>query len=435
MTVTVTGIGLTPGSRPRYDDGNMPADRISCCVVLVLCGAPLAAADLDGVQIHGFVSQGYYQTTQTGWYGDSDDGSFEFTEVALNASAQPIDGLRVGVQLMARDFGDAGDNRVEVDWAFADWRAAARSGIKVGRFKMPYGLYNESRDLDFDHATVFLPQVVYQPQLRDYTLALNGGMVYSGVDLGASGQLDGSLFGGSQNIREEGDLADYLTELGSGDSFSSITLDFMAGAELTWQTPVDGLRMRLSGVAFWNFESVGHSEGKEVPMQPGVYADLDITTEVDQFYSGIVSLEYQSSGLTLAAEYLREYGHSQTEVVAHPYTYVPTPGFPGTQLRVELPASTTQVTAYQLTEAMYAAASYRLLDKLELSVSRQLRFADRHQPGSSYDRTWAFAARYDIFSNWLVKAEWQQHSGNEIDTGNDNPESWNLFALKTTVDF
>ncbi len=391
------------------------------------------AADLDGVQIHGFVSQGYYQTTQTGWYGDSDDGSFEFTEVALNASAQPIDGLRVGVQLMARDFGDAGDNRVEVDWAFADWRAAARSGIKVGRFKMPYGLYNESRDLDFDHATVFLPQVVYLPQLRDYTLAINGAMLYGGLDLGSSGQLDGSVFGGGQNVREEGDVADYLADLGSGETYSSITIGYILGSELTWQTPVDGLRARLSGFGMWNFESVGHSEGTE--LQPGVFADLDITTEVENFFSGIVSLEYQRKGLTLAAEYLREYARSETEAVAHPYTYVPNPGFPGTQLRVELPGSTVHQTGYRLTEAIYAAASYRLLDKLELSVSRQLRFADRHHPGSSYDRTWAFAARYDIFSNWLIKAEWQQHSGSEIDTGNDYPEAWNLFALKTTVDF
>ncbi len=402
--------------------------------LLALCGTSLAAADLDSVQIHGFVSQGYYRTTQTGWYGDSGDGgSFEFTEVALNASAQPVDGLRVGVQLMARDFGDAGDNRVEVDWAFADWRAASRSGIKVGRFKMPYGLYNESRDLDFDHATVFLPQVVYLPQLRDYTLALNGGMLYGGLDLGGSGQLDGSVFGGSQNIREEGDLADYLTELGSGETFSSIGVGLILGAEMTWQTPVDGLRVRLSGVSFFDFESVGRTEGEAV--QSGVYADLDITTTVEKFYSGIASIEYQRSGLTLAAEYLRNYGKSESDVVAHPYTYISNPFLPGSQLRAELPATTSHVTSYQIAEAMYAAASYRLLDKLELSVSRQLRFDDRRNPGASYDRTWAFAARYDIFSNWLVKAEWQQHSGSQIDTGGDDPESWNLFALKTTVDF
>lgn len=411
----------------------MPAERI-VCAFLALGGASLAAADLDNVQIHGFVSQGYYLTTQTGWYGDSGgDGSYEFTEVALNASAQPIDGLRVGVQLMARDFGEAGDNRVEVDWAFADWRAASRSGIKVGRFKMPYGLYNESRDLDFDHATVFLPQVVYLPQLRDYTLAINGGMLYAGVDLGGWGRLDGSLFGGGQNVREEGDVADYLADVGGGETFSSITIGYIIGSELTWQTPVDGLRARISGFGMWDFESVGRTEGMEV--QSGVYADLDITTEVGNFYSGIVSLEYQRQGLTLAAEYLREYACSETVAETHPYTYVPNPALPGTQLRVELPGSTVTQIGYRLTEAMYAAASYRFRDRFELSVSRQLRFADRHHPGSSFDRTWAFAARYDIFSNWLVKAEWQQHSGSEIDTGNDYPESWNLLALKTTVDF
>ncbi len=397
--------------------------------------APGAALDVEGVQIHGFVSQGYILTDGTDWFGPtSAPGTFEFSEVAVNFSAQPMDGLRLGVQLVARDLADSGNNVVEVDWAFADYRVANRTGFKVGRIKMPYGLYNESRDLDFDHATVFLPQVVYLTQLRDYTLAINGAMAYGGLDLGRSGQLDASIFGGGQNTKEEGDLADYLGDLGAGDFISDVKIDAVAGANLTWQTPVDGLRCRISGIGFWGFASSGRTEGEAVPGQPGVYADIDITTTIDGFYSGVASVEYQRQGLTLAAEYLREYARTDSDLLLHPYTFVPGP-VPGSTVRVELPTATSSVSRYTLTEAMYAAASYRIADRYELSLSRQLRFANRTNPAGSYDRSWAIAARYDIFSNWLVKAEWQDHRGSELDTGNDDPEHWTLFALKTTVDF
>ncbi len=408
----------------------------ACVVIAVLAvGTPLAAVELDSIQIHGFISQGYYRTTQTDWYGSSQDaGSFAFNEAAINASAQPLDSLRLGVQLLARDFGDSGNNRIEIDWAFADWRAAARSGLKVGRFKMPYGLYNESRDLDFDHPTVFLPEVIYLPQLRDYTLALNGAMVYSGVDLGGAGQVDGCLFVGGQNLREEGDLANYLTDLNGGDSFSSISLDYIFGSTVTWQTPLDGLRLRASGAGFKGFEAVGRAEGSDVPGQPGVYADLDITTTVGTFLSGILSAEYQREGLTMAFEYLREYGRSEIDIVSQPFTYIPG-ALPGSTIRLNLPASQVHSTTYSLGEAMYGSASYRLFDRIELSVTRQVRFSNRNHPGSRFDRSWCFAGRYDIFSNWLVKAEWQYHDGYELDTGRDFPESWSLFALKTTVDF
>mgnify|MGYP000449588539 CR=1 FL=1 len=403
--------------------------------ILPWLAAPLAAVDFDGVQIHGFVSQGYLLTTETDWFGSTQDpGTFEFSEVAINVSTQPVERLRIGLQLVARDFADSGDNSVEVDWAFADWRATERAGLKVGRIKMPYGLYNESRDLDFDHATVFLPQVIYLPQLRDYTLAINGAMLYGGLKPGTAGQLDGVVFGGGQNAREDGDLANYLTDLGAGDRFTDIHVDAVAGAVVTWLAPLDGLRMRLSGVGFWGFSADGQSEAVPIRGSPGVNADLDISTKIDQFYSGVASIEYQRQGLILAAEYLLEYGKTDTSVTAHPYTFVPGP-LPGSTIRVELPEQPSQRSGYTRTEAMYAAASYRMLDRYELSLSRQLSFADRENPSKKYDRSWALAGRYDIFANWLVKAEWQYHSGNALDTGNDKPEHWTVFALKTTVDF
>ena len=43
-------------------------------------------ADLPPVDIHGFVSQGFLNSNDYNYLGNSSDGSFKFTEAGLNAS-------------------------------------------------------------------------------------------------------------------------------------------------------------------------------------------------------------------------------------------------------------------------------------------------------------------------------------------------------------
>jgi len=40
----------------------------------------------------------------------------------MNFNISPIDKLRVGIQLFSRDIGDTDNNRIDLDWAFADYR-------------------------------------------------------------------------------------------------------------------------------------------------------------------------------------------------------------------------------------------------------------------------------------------------------------------------
>lgn len=400
---------------------------LAAACLLGLAGPALAADLADGVQLHGFISQGYLHTAGTDWFGDtSGHGTFEFDEAAVSVSAQPVDRLRLGVQVLARAMADSGDNKVEIDWAYADYRLRRQVGFKAGRFKMPYGLYNESRDIDFDHPSIFLPLCIYQPQLRDYMLAIQGGMVYGSLDAGAAGQLDYNLYGGGQRLDTEGDLATYLSHLGIGDSFSSISIKEVVGTALTWRAPVEGLRFRLSGLLVKNFDAMGRSEAQPVPGAPGVFADQDIHTHLPSFWNGVASVEYQRRALTISAEWLRSYARSIIDVTAHPYTMVPMG--PGT-VRVDLPATTTNTELGSHFEGMYLSVAYRVLDRLELSASNQLRLEN-----DGDDRTWAFAGRYDILDNWLVKAEWQLHHGSALAT-EGMPQTWTLFAARTTVDF
>ncbi len=108
------------------------ADRM-LRLFLVTCAAGwlLAAEDPYAplrIDTHGFASFGYVHSWGNNWLGDTKEGSTEFWEAAMNAVARPIDHLRIGAQLFARDLGRYDNGKVQVDWAYG--RAVARG---VGR--------------------------------------------------------------------------------------------------------------------------------------------------------------------------------------------------------------------------------------------------------------------------------------------------------------
>jgi hypothetical protein len=80
------------------------------------------------------------------------------------------------------------------------------------------------------------------------------------------------------------------------------------------------------------------------------------------------------------------------------------------------------------------------MPKLQVSLGRGIGFTDYDHRGLSYNRQWTLAARYDILENWLIKAEWDYVDGTEEVFQTENPNAtlsriWQIFAVKTTVDF
>jgi hypothetical protein len=96
------------------------------------------------VEIHGFVGQGFIATTANNYLADSKRGSFEFSEVGINFSKQLTDRMRIGVQLFTHDLGPVGNYRTRFDWFYLDYRFWDWLGVRAGRTKLPFGLYNES---------------------------------------------------------------------------------------------------------------------------------------------------------------------------------------------------------------------------------------------------------------------------------------------------
>ena len=79
-----------------------------------------AAELLDGVQIHGFLSQGYVKSTKQNNFpvSNSGQGSFNFNDFGINFSKELTPDLHVGLQLSAFDRGSYGKDEVTIDWAY-----------------------------------------------------------------------------------------------------------------------------------------------------------------------------------------------------------------------------------------------------------------------------------------------------------------------------
>ena len=87
------------------------------------------------------------------------------------------------MQLFSRDLGDAANNKINLDWAYADYRQWDWLGLRIGRVKLPIGLYNETRDMDMLRTCIVLPQGIYNELERDNLIALNGMGLYGHVDM------------------------------------------------------------------------------------------------------------------------------------------------------------------------------------------------------------------------------------------------------------
>src|SRR5690349_9061198 len=139
--------------------GAKPWARVSACtaatLALALVPATAGAAEGDAepsvspVQVHGFASQGFILTTHNEYLVyKSTHGSFQFSEVGLNATINVTETLRLGAQLFAQDFGHSGNYDVKADWFYLDYHWQDWLGVRFGRLKIPFGLSNEIQDVD-----------------------------------------------------------------------------------------------------------------------------------------------------------------------------------------------------------------------------------------------------------------------------------------------
>ncbi|MCP1363909.1 hypothetical protein BIS06_01465 [Halomonas sp. BBD48] len=139
----------------------------------------------DTLQVHGFLSQAWVISKGNDFFGPSsdDNGSFQYREMGLNASLRPHRDVLVAAQLLSRRAGIYSDDTSPVlDYGIVDYQFLSseerRLGLQIGRFKNPFGFYNQTRDVAFTRPSILLPQSIYFERTRSLALAADGAAIY-----------------------------------------------------------------------------------------------------------------------------------------------------------------------------------------------------------------------------------------------------------------
>jgi hypothetical protein len=368
--------------------------------------------------VHAFVSQGFIVSSKNNYLAHSRRGSFEFTEVGLNLTKSISDDLSVGMQLFMRDLGPLGNYKPQFDWFYLDYHFRDWLGLRAGRTKLPFGLYNDQSDIDSARVPVLLPQSVYPTTARDFLLAQTGFELYGYEPLPLLGALDYRLYGGTVFI-------DQTTVAAPGETVTNIDVPYVVGGRLLWRapSPLDGLTLGGSVQALRIDLDVLLSEDlvsalEQAGRLPAGFGDT-FKYSIPAVLS-VGSIEYSAHDLLLAAEYSRWHESYRTRP----------PIVPDGKLT---------------STRWYVMGSYRVAPWFSSGVYYSL--LDAGAPGpktrDKYQQDFAVTNRYDLTSNWLLKLEGHYMRGTaSLSPGlNSNlpltelARDWTVFMVKTTAFF
>jgi hypothetical protein len=259
--------------------------------MLVAAALPAAAQD-DGtgpvVEVHGFGGWAYAETDGNRYLIGTDDGNYKNASFALNVTGKPSAKLTLVAQVELETSLDdeAGEQEVELEYAFAEWAFSDALRLRVGRGKHPFGLYGEVFEVGTLRPFYLLPQGVYGP--NGFTSESYDGLGIVGSRYGVSGwgiQYDvyaGQLVG-------ELDVPNIFFAATDEDAVGNLEQETqtkdLIGLRLVVTTPVEGLSWGLSGY-----------RGKRTITPGFVFGELTYTVYGAQ-------IEYAREPWTLRAEY------------------------------------------------------------------------------------------------------------------------------------
>ncbi len=131
------------------------------------------------LQLQGFAAQSLITTSHNNFFGRTQDAlGTGFTEAGVNGVWQPRPGLLVAGQVLYRRAGKNDGHNVRLDYLQAVWpfwqHADSTLELRAGKIKIPYGLYNETRDVPFTRPSILLPESIYFDTARNFALAAPG---------------------------------------------------------------------------------------------------------------------------------------------------------------------------------------------------------------------------------------------------------------------
>jgi hypothetical protein len=371
-------------------------------------------------QIHGFISEGGFWSTDNDFIGTSSRGSLELFEVGLNVTTQLADRLRAGMQLYGRAIGTFKDPP-GIDWAYLDYRWRDWLGLRAGIIKMPFGLYNEYVDADSARLSILMPQSVYPLRDRTALLSQTGFSVYGTKRIGSAGELEYQAWLGTLNVP-----ANALELVGA--TLDRIDTKYVTGAQLFWRPPIEGLRVGGSYLRVSiDFDvTLASASVAQLVMLGLVPPEFDGAVRISQRPARVwvASAELVRDDWLFAAEYSRWFKRQSTTLP----DLLPTIEEDSERFYAML---TRRICAWEV--GGYYAVTH--VDANDRQARDETKFPVR---AHGFQRDLAATVRYDVNEHWTWKLEGHFIDGTAETFASRNPTPtryWGLFLFKTTVTF
>lgn len=372
------------------------------------------------VEIHGFVSQGFFASKGNTFLSKTArEGSFEFRNIGINFQKEIGSRLRTGIQILCRDMGTFGNNKLVVDWAYGNFLVNDFFSFSAGRMKNQLGFYSDVQDIDFLVPWASLPYYVYDKGLRTITASTDGFKIFGNVKLGIMGDFDYSFTIGTTDVGKDSDIMEYAKTI--NETFTNTSVRHIHIPHFTYNSPIEGLSINF---AYYQAKEFKYTvPNKNVS---GFVTDVNISQNIRWFYTGI---RYQHYLFDIMAEYHHQFMDGTQNVVG---------------LNIILPDTTRRVGGY-------IGYNIKPLDWFNTSGYLQLHWRDIFNLENQKDPHEPHRVQHDIAmtvvfilkSNLVVKLEGHQVYGtallsddlNEGSKLTDWSDWWHYGIVKLSYNF
>tara|TARA_R110001592_G_scaffold180190_1_gene422370 strand:+ start:599 stop:1819 length:1221 start_codon:yes stop_codon:yes gene_type:complete len=399
---------------------------LSLLLILITANASAEQSNdwIKQIQIHGFATQGLVFTTDNNFYGDSDHGSADFTELGINANMQISPKMRLAGQLLSRHAGNMDDGSLRLDYAILDINLIASAqgnlGLYLGRIKNPLGLYNETRDIGHTRASVFTQQAIYFDKVRDLTMSADGINLYGEYFL-ANGTL--------------------LLQAGLGYPIPDDNVEQTYLGQ-NWAGELEANQPALIGRIMYE-----HDGGRWIVALSGASLELDFKAGLaDSINSGKLEIDYS----ILSTQFNGEKWQFTAEGAIQKSNFI---GLGGAYEDVK-PLGFTLEAKYRFTskwQAFIRSETFYLdkEDKYGHLANKKLQLLSDTLYGGQlpiqpsynrYSQAWVVGGRWDINNNLMAAADYHVIKGGAILSGADNDmytttKYWDMFAVSLSYRF